>query len=219
MPKRGKLIVIEGTDGSGKATQTKLLAQRLEKDGFKVKTIDFPQYGKPSAKLVEDYLAGKFGPVEKVDPYEVSKFYAWDRKEASHVMKVWLEQGNIVIANRYQQSNKGHQASKIKDPQERKKFMEWIDDLEYNKYKIPRPDRVIFLHVPAEIAIDLITKRGERKDIHEENLPHLKDAEQTYMEIAEKEKWIVIGCTKNNQMMSREEIHDLVREKIKTFLE
>ncbi|PIN86852.1 thymidylate kinase [Candidatus Woesearchaeota archaeon CG10_big_fil_rev_8_21_14_0_10_44_13] len=221
MPKRGKsehkgkLIVIEGTDGSGKATQSKLLVEKLEKEGFKVKTIDFPQYGRPCAKKVEDYLAGKFGKVEDVSPYDAARFYAEDRVDAAPMMKRWLEEGDIIIANRYQQSNKGHQASKIKDPGERKRFMEWIDDLEYSQNMIPRPDAVIFLHVPAEIAQTLITKRGNRKDIHEADTSHLKDTEQAYMEIAKKERWIMIECVKEGRIMQIGDIQRIVWEKSK----
>lgn len=218
MPKRGKLIVIEGTDGSGKATQTKLLAERLVREGYSVKTINFPQYGKKSAKLVEDYLAGKFGRLDEVSPYDASKYYAEDRKEAAPQIKKWLEEGHIVIANRYQQSNKGHQASKIKDPAERKRFMGWIDDLEYNQNKIPEADKVIFLHVPVEMAQGLITTRGNRKDIHEANLEHLKNTKKTYMEITEKEGWLVIECVKKGSLMPKEEIHGILWGKIKGLL-
>lgn len=219
MAKRGKLMVIEGTDGSGKATQTRLLAEKLQKEGYSVKTINFPQYGKESARLIEQYLAGEFGPADTVDPHEVSKYFAWDRKEAAPTMNVWLDQGNIVVANRYQQSNKGHQAVSIKDPAEREKFMEWLDDLEFNQYKIPRPDKVVFLHVPAEIAQKLAKERGGRKDIHEESLEHLKEAERIYTELAKKEGWIVVECTKYKKLMSIEEIHGILWEKIKPFLE
>ena len=218
MPKRGakgKLIVIEGTDGSGKATQTRLLAEKLEKEGYDVKTIDFPQYGKESAKLVEDYLAGKFGPLDRVDPYEVAKYYAWDRKEAAPAIKKWLEDDNIVIANRYQQSNKGHQAGKIKSMKEREEFIRWLDDLEYNQYKIPKPDLIVFLHVTAETAQSLVTKRGNKKDIHEANLQHLKDTEQAYMEIAKKEGWTVIECVKDGELMPIGHVHQILWNKIK----
>lgn len=218
MPKRGKLVVIEGTDGSGKSTQSELLAERLKKEGYSVKAINFPQYGKRSARLVEDYLAGKFGRAEDVSPYDASKYYAEDRKEAAPQIKKWLEEGNIVIANRYQQSNKGHQASKIKDLAERKKFMEWIDNLEYNQNKIPKADKVIFLHVPAEMAQSLVTARGNKKDIHEASIEHLKSTEKVYMEIAEKEGWIIIECVKKGSLMPKEEIHDILWGKIKGLL-
>lgn len=221
MPKRGakgRLIVIEGTDGSGKATQTKLLAEKLGKEGYKVKTIDFPQYGKESAKLVEDYLAGKFGPVDKVDPYEVAKYYACDRKEAAPAIRRWIDDGNIVIANRYQQSNKGHQAGKIKSGKKREEFIRWLDDLEYNQYKIPKPDLIMFLHVPAEIAQSLVTKRGNKKDIHEADLQHLKDTEQAYMEIAKKEGWTIVECVKDREIMPIEDIQQIVWGRIKTAL-
>jgi len=218
MTKRGKLIVIEGTDGSGKTTQSKLLVEELEKQGHSVKTIDFPQYGKPSSKNVEDYLAGKLGTAEEVGPYNASKFFAEDRKEAGPKIEEWLEQGNIVIANRYQESNKGHQAGKIKDPEERNKFIKWVDDLEYNQNKIPRSDIVVFLHVPADIAQRLAIARGGRKDIHEEDIDHLKDAEKVYLEIAEKENWIMIECAKDDDIMPIEEIKEILWEKIKDLV-
>ncbi|MFO8016299.1 MAG: thymidylate kinase [Candidatus Woesearchaeota archaeon] len=220
---KGKLIVIEGTDGSGKATQSALLAERLKKEGYGVEMIDFPQYGKPSAKLVEDYLNGKLGELDKISPYEAAKFYALDRKEAAPRIREWLSEGKIVIANRYQQSNKGHQAGRIKSNKERKEFMEWIDSLEYTEFGIPRPDRVIFLHVPPHVSEELITGRGNKKDIHESDIQHMRDTERAYMEIARDEGWAVIECAEDDRkadsrIMPKEKIHEMVWEEVVRLL-
>jgi len=140
------------TDGSGKATQTNLLVDRLRQSGYQVEVADFPRYGKKSAALVEDYLNGKFGSPKEVGPYRASIFYAIDRYDASFEIKKWLEQGKIVICNRYVSANMGHQAGKIENKEERDKFLNWLEDLEFNIFNIPKPDVVIFLYVPPEIV-------------------------------------------------------------------
>ena len=127
----GKFIVIDGTDGSGKATQTELLAEKLRYAGFDVALADFPQYGKKSAGPVEEYLNGKYGPAHEVGPYRGSIFYALDRYDASFEIKEWLKQGKIVISNRYVTANMGHQGGKIKDLEEKRRFYEWLYELEY----------------------------------------------------------------------------------------
>ncbi|HDH07740.1 MAG TPA: thymidylate kinase, partial [Candidatus Moranbacteria bacterium] len=145
--KIGKFIVIDGTDGSGKATQTKLLVERLKNDGHDVEIADFPQYGKKSAGLIEKYLNGKYGSAEEVGPYRASIFYACDRYDASFKIRKAVEEGKIVISNRYVTANMGHQGGKIKDPEERKKYFNWLYNLEYETFSIPRPDLNIILHV------------------------------------------------------------------------
>jgi len=145
MPK-GKFIVIEGGDGSGKTTQFNLLKEKLSKDGYKLELADFPQYGKKSAGLVEEYLNGTYGTAKEVGPYRASIFYAADRYDASFEMKKWLAEDKTILANRYTTSNMLHQAGKIQDEAERDKFLEWLEDLEYNIFAIPRPDVVFFLH-------------------------------------------------------------------------
>lgn len=216
---KGKFIVIDGTDGSGKATQLGLLAEKLKTLGFAVEIADFPQYNTKSAGLVEEYLEGKYGSPEDVGPYRGSIFYACDRYDASFKIKKWLEEGKIVISNRYVTANMGHQGGKIKDDEERKKYFDWLYKLEYEIFSIPRPDLNIILHVPAEISQKLSQQRtkedwkGKTNDIHQEDLEHLKNAERVYLEIANSfPGFSLIACTNNGEMLSREEIRDKVFE-------
>lgn len=209
----GKFIVIDGTDGSGKTTQLSLLKLRLESEGYLVEIADFPQYNTKSAGLVEEYLSGKYGKADEIDSYKASIFYAVDRYDASFKIRNWLKQGKIVLANRYTSANMGHQGCKIKNPLERKVFFNWLYDLEYKIFEIPQPDLSIILHVESAIAQNLAKQRaredwnGKTTDIHEENLDHLKKAEQVYLEIAENfPDFKLINCTRNNQILDREEI-------------
>lgn len=215
-------IVIDGTDGSGKGTQTKLLINKLKDQGFDVEVADFPQYGEKSAAMVEDYLNGKFGTAKEVGPYKASIFYACDRYAASNKIKDWLKQGKIVICNRYTSSNMGHQAGKIQNPEEREKFLEWLEHLEFSIFQIPKPDLNILLYMPPEIGQQLVDKKGHRdyvggnkRDIHEDDLEHLKEAAEAYKYVADKYKWITINCAPDNKLMSIEEIHNILLNKIK----
>lgn len=221
--KRGKFIVIDGTDGSGKATQTELLVKRLKKEGRKVKKLDFPRYGKKSAALVEEYLNGNYETAQDVGPYRASIFYACDRYAASFQVKAWLSEGNIVVSNRYVTANMGHQGGKIKDKKKRKKYFEWLYDLEYNIFSIPKPDINLILHVDAAIAQKMVDSKGKRdyikngrRDIHENDLKHLRDAERVYLEIAQNfPGFQLIECTKDGSIISKKEISDLVWNKLK----
>lgn len=213
----GKFIVIDGTDGSGKTTQYELLINKLKESGFEVATADFPQYNTKSAGLVEEYLSGKYGSPEEVGPYRASIFYASDRYDASFKIKQWLAEGKIVVANRYVTANMGHQGAKIDDPLERNKFFDWLYKLEYELFGIPKPDLNIILHVPAIIAQELAKQRhredwkGKTKDIHEDDINHLKKAEQTYLDITSLfPDFRLIECTENSEIMTREKIHGLV---------
>ncbi len=224
--KKGKFIIIDGTDGSGKATQMKLLVKRLKKEGYKVAMTDFPQYGKKSAGLVEEYLNGKYGKAEEVGPYRASIFYACDRYNASFQIKKWLENDYIVISNRYVASNLGHQGGKIKDKKKRKKYFDWLYNLEYNIFKVPKPDLNIILHVDAKVAQKLVDRKGRRnyisgkkRDMHEKDLKHLRLAEKVFLEIAESfPDFALIECVDRKKIMSREEISNLIWNKVKTFL-
>ena len=133
----GKLIVMEGTDGTGKATQSKLLYERLLHAGYSAALIDFPQYNSKSAGLVEEYLEGKYGEANEVDPYIASMFYAIDRYDAAKKMKTWVDNGKIVIANRYLTSSMAHQGSKLRTKLDRRTFYDWLYNLEYRLFKIP----------------------------------------------------------------------------------
>jgi dTMP kinase len=248
---KGKLIVVEGTDGSGKTVQTNLLLEKLLKKGYQVQTTDFPQYGRSFfANLIEKYLKGEFGwPQElrdhlkayplttvknsasdndsteyiesrpnEVNPYLTSILYAGDRWEAKNQMRKWLEEGNIIISNRYVCSNMAHQGAKINGTTERKAFFEWIDELEYKVYSVPRPDLIIYLHVPIEISQELIKTRTKESeglksvaDLHEEDIGYMKRVQNTYCNLAASDNsWCTIECAKDNQIKSREEIAEEV---------
>jgi len=223
---QGKLFVIDGTDGSGKTTQQKMLLEKLKQEKIPHETIDFPQYNNKSAGLVEEYLSGKYGKADEVDPRIASIFYAADRYDASFKIKKWLADGKVVIANRYTASNMGHQGSKFSDPQKKQAFFKWLAELEFDLFKIPKPDLNIILHVESEIAQKLALNRaredwqGKQKDIHESDLNHLKKAEQTYLEIAKTfSGFSLIKCTVDNQILLPEKIHELVWQEIKKHLE
>jgi dTMP kinase len=221
---KGKFIVIEGTDGSGKGTQTTLFAQRLTSENISFEVTDFPQYGKPSAFFVEKYLQGGFGTIEEVGPYKASYFYALDRFDKSGEMKKWLAEGKHIISNRFTTSSMAHQTAKLDSIEEQDAFLNWLDTLEYGDLEIPRPDLVVFLYVPPEIGQKLVAQKAAREytqgkshDIHEASLDHLTKASETYKYIAEKFGWLRIDCVKGGELMSPEEIHELVFEATKKY--
>jgi len=215
---KGRFFVIDGTDGSGKATQTKLLISRMLRVSLPVQTITFPQYGHKSAGLVEEYLAGKFGTPEEVGSRRASIFYAVDRYASSGKISNWLEDGNHVIADRYVASNMGHQGSKERRSEERMAFYKWNDELEFGTFKIPRPDLNIILHVPAAVSMELIEKRGNAKDSHE-NLAHLTAAETTYLEMARIfPGFRLIECVEDGKLLSPEKVHEKVWEAVQSVL-
>ncbi|MCX6778636.1 MAG: thymidylate kinase, partial [Candidatus Magasanikbacteria bacterium] len=199
-------IMIDGIDGSGKSLQSEMLIERLKQENYPVEIISFPQYGKKSAGLVEEYLTGVYGTAEVVGPHRASIFYAIDRFAAA------LEEGKIVVANRYVASNMGHQGGKITNDEERQKFFEWNDHLEYNIFAIPRPDLNIILHVTPEISQELVKKKAEREylaggktDIHETDINHLRNAGKTYLEIARSfPNFALIDCVENEQILPPE---------------
>ncbi|MBM4054792.1 MAG: thymidylate kinase [Planctomycetes bacterium] len=224
---QGKLIVITGIDGSGKTVQTKLLYERLLKEGYPVVTIDFPQYGKTFfAGMVTKYLKGDFGAADSVSPYFASLLYAGDRFEEKNQIQTWLNDGKIIISNRYVCDNMAHQGGKINDPGEREKFFQWLDKLEHSVFGIPRSHLNILLYVPAEIAYRLVEKKGHReylagakKDIHEENIHHMKSAQNTFMEIAKgKKEWTTIDCTKDGSLLPEQAIADLIWQAVEDIL-
>lgn len=224
-PSKGIFIVIDGTDGSGKTTQLELLKARLEKAGHDVAVADFPQYNRKSAGLVEEYLSGKYGTAEEVGPYVGSIFYAVDRYDASFTIRQWLKEGKIVLSNRYVTANMGHQGGKIDNPLERKAYFNWLHKLEFELFNIPQPDLNIILHVPAETAQALARTRaredftGKTKDIHEDNLEHLKKAEDTYLEITKAyDNYSLISCSENGLIKERAEIHELVWQEVNDIL-
>lgn len=218
----GRFIVIDGTDGTGKATQTRILIDRLKKQGADVVVFDFPQYGKKSAGLVEEYLNGKYGTADEVGPYRASIFYAVDRFAASFEIKKALSEGKTVVSNRYASSNMGHQTGKIEEREKRDSFLSWVENLEFEIFRIPRPDQVILLHLPPEIGQKLVEQKrmreyiegGKTKDIHEADLVHLKHASDAYLYCAEKFGWAVVNCAPEGRLLGIEDISGLVWEKV-----
>ena len=222
---KGKFIVIEGTDGSGKATQTKYLADKLLSLGVSFELADFTQYGKPSGYFAEKYLRGEYGTAEEVGPYRGSLFYAVDRYDKSFEIRKWLREGKVVVSNRYVSASMGHQAGKIKNKSEREKFLNWLVELEYDIFGIPKPDLTILLYVPPEIGQKFVDQKGERaytkgkkRDIHEADLGHLQDAAEAYLAVAKKYKWEVIGGEKKDSVLSLEEVRVLIWERVAKLL-
>jgi len=200
-----------------------LLVRHLEDKGRSVKTIDFPRYyNNFFGKFVGECLAGRHGDFLKSDPYVASVLYAADRFESSPQITKWLNEGNIVIADRYVSSNQIHQGGKIKDQNERKKFLEWLETMEFQIFKIPKPDAIIYLDVPLEATQKLIGERTRRnqakkrylngaKDAHESSSLHLADAKASAMDLVGRyNNWIKIGCTRNGRLMSKKEIHNII---------
>lgn len=216
------LIVIEGLDGSGKATNAVRLEKRLRDDGKDVLKISFPDYLSDSSALVRMYLAGKFGPKPSdVNAYAASAFYAVDRYASFKT--VWgeaLQNGAWVIADRYTTSNAVHQASKL-DGDKRDRYLDWLYDFEFNKLGLPRPDLVIYLDVPPEISQRLIAGRygGDvsKKDIHEKDVSYLEKSRSAAIYAAERLGWTVVCPCKNGQMLPPEEAFELIYNRIREF--
>ncbi len=218
----GRLIVIEGVDASGKETQTKLLCEHLEKIGERVKRITFPDYESPSSALVKMYLGGEFGQnPSDVNPYAASLFYAVDRYASFE--KDWgslLKEGYTVVADRYVTSNVIYQTAKIDGEDEKREFLRWLEDIEYNKLGLPRPDKVLFLNMEPEAAARLMAERknkitdGSEKDIHEKNASYLRTAYDNACFAAHESNWLEIKCSVNGIPRSIEEIHKDITDKV-----
>jgi len=158
----GTFIALEGSDGSGKGTQFKLLAERLKAVGYDVETFDFPRYDQPSSHFVKQYLNGDYGPASDISPYSASLFYALDRFEAAPLIRKSLQAGKVVLSNRYVGSNMAHQGAKFTNEAEQRGFFIWADSLEYQLLGIPRPALNLFLRLPAEVSQKLIIQRAEQ---------------------------------------------------------
>lgn len=220
----GKLIVIEGTDGSGKSTQFKLLSERLEKNGTAFRHIVFPRYSEESSALIRMYLGGQFGSnPSDVNAYAASSFYAVDRY-ASYKMDwgQWYEEGGLVLSDRYTTSNAVHQASKEPE-QDRQAFWSWLYDFEYDRLGLPRPDLIIYLDVPTDFTEKLMRHResdtGTTADIHEKDLSYLATCRNTGRAAAEFYGWTVVNCVRDGKMRSIEDIHQEVLQKVLQCME
>lgn len=220
----GKLIVIEGTDGSGKSTQFTLLAQRLEREGKRFEKLVFPQYKEESSALIRMYLGGQFGDKPSdVNAYAASAFYAVDRYASyKKVWGQWYEKGGLILSDRYTTSNAVHQASK--EPVEKQReFLAWLYEFEYDKLGLPRPDLTIYLDVPTEYTQMLMRSReaatGTHADIHEKDLDYLTTCRKTGKAAAAFYGWTVIQCVKDGKMRSIEELHEEIYRHVAACLE
>jgi dTMP kinase len=224
----GRLIIIEsGSDASGKATQTKKLYEKLLKDGYNVKKVEYPNYSSESSALVKMYLRGDFGDKPSdVDPYVASTFFAADRYASFKTQwEDFYNEGGIILADRYTTSNMVHQASKM-DKEDRDKYLDWLFDFEFNMYKIPEPDCVIFLDVPVTFSKKLMENRKNKitgqskKDIHESDIKYLEKSYNNSLDIVDKYNWNKIKCVENNNLRSigsiHEEIYKLVTDTLKS---
>lgn len=206
----GMLIVLEGSDGSGKATQTTRLFERLRNLRVQVLRVSFPNYESESSALIKMYLRGDFGgSAEDVNPYAAATFYAVDRFASFQTWKDFYDAGGVILADRYTGSNMAHQSAKIRRKADREKFLNWLDDFEYKKLQLPRPDMTIFLDMPPTIAAMLRRQRG-REDIHESDAAYMIKSYNAYTEIAKKFKWKIVNCSAGNFAKSAIDIHDEV---------
>lgn len=220
---KGKLFIIEGLDGSGKETQTKRLYERLRQEGQTIKKVEYPNYKSDSSALVKMYLNGDFGKnADDVSAYISSTFYAVDRY-ASYKTE-WEDfylDGGIILADRFTSSNMIHQASKIDDKEERQRFLNWLDDLEFNIYGLPRPDKIIFINMPPKYSSMLMAERDNKitgkaqKDIHESNLKYLTKSYISAIEIAKAYGWPIIDCVEDGKLLTIDAIHHKIYEEIK----
>lgn len=216
------LIVIEGTDCSGKETQSNLLLERLKKEDEKIEKLFFPNYDSPTGKIVGGPYLGKqhicdgYFPegAASVDPKVASLYYAADRRYNSNKIKEFLANNINVVIDRYVESNMGHQGGKLKSQEERLAMYKWLETLEYGLLELPRPDLVIFLYMPYQYAVELKKNRLEL-DQHETSEEHLRNAENTYLELAELYNFSKVDCVKNNQLRTIEEIHEEVYSLVK----
>ena len=219
----GKLIVFEGTDGSGKATQTEMLYQHLLRDGLTLKRITFPNYASDSSALVKMYLAGAFGDKPgDVDAYAASVFFAVDRY-ASYKQDwgKFYEDGGLVLADRYTTSNAVHQASKL-DKEARREYLNWLYSLEYDKLGLPKPSLVFYLDIPTEMTEEMMRHREQatatQADIHEKDESYLRACRDNARDVAEFSAWQKIDCVRDGALRSAEDIHREVYARLKQIL-
>jgi thymidylate kinase len=213
---KGKLIVIEGTDCSGKETQSKLLIKKLRSEGIRIENFSYPNYQSPTGKIIGGSYLGKSDLGEclfeegapNVDPKVASLYYAADRRYNSHKIKFLLDNGVNVLLDRYVYSNMAHQGGKLKGAEEREDMYRFLETLEFCLLELPKPDIALFLHIPAELSFKLRENRQEKADEHEKDNDHLKNAEKTYLEICDRFNIKKMNCaTENNKdIRSIEEI-------------
>lgn len=221
---KGKIIVIEGSDCSGKETQSQLLFHRLVKEGKKVEKLSFPDYSSPTGKIVGGPYLGKdticdsfFEDTVNVDPKVASLYYAADRRYALNKINDLLAEGYYLILDRYVESNMAHQGGKIEDKEERLKLYNWFETLEYELLELPRPDITLFLHMPLKKILEL--KKGRiGSDNHENSIHFLKTSEDAYLELAELKKHHIIKCTEKDKLRDIMDIHEEIYKLVESDL-
>ena len=221
---KGKLIVIEGTDGTGKSTQFSLLTQRLENCGVAFRKLQFPQYHEPSSALIRMYLNGEFGEnADDVNAYASSTFFAVDRY-ASY-QKIWKNEyrgGGVILSDRYTTSNAVHQGSKLL-PEEREEYFRWLYDLEFSRMGLPKPDLVLCLDMPIELSEQLMRRREQttntKADIHEKDDAYLRRCRETAAQAARFYGWTRIACAKDGELRTVEDIHEEIYAHVRACLE
>lgn len=216
--KRGKFIVIDGNDGSGKATQTRLLSEYLDSQGVGNEKFDFPCYSQNFfGAFIGECLAGQHGDFVHMDPKIASTLYVFDRNESAPKIRKALEEGKVVLADRYTSSNQIHQGGKVEREDERKDFLLWLEKMEYEIVGIPKPDAIIYLDVPVEVSLELLTnKRAQKnamlggldKDTVEEDRQYLENSHETARWLAERQQnWHFVKCMGESGLRTREDIH------------
>ena len=222
---KGKLIVIDGTDGSGKATQVDFLINRLKNDGYEVRMVDFPEYYKNFfGAFVGHCLSEQYYNFINIHPKIASVLYAADRFESKEKIEVWIKKGYIVIANRYVSANQIHQGGKISNIKKRQDFLRWLDDMEYRVFGIPRPNLVLYLSVPIPFVKKLLKDRnknssraylGKKKDVHEKDINFMSNSYKSAMWLAKDQaNWCKIDCVVKNKLRTREDIHEEVYKNV-----
>ncbi|MCK5044024.1 thymidylate kinase [Candidatus Pacearchaeota archaeon] len=225
---KGKIIVLEGTDKSGKGTQTKLLIDRLREENIPCESMSFPNYDTASGRIIGQCLLGKerdewsgdsnwFGDPDKVNAKIASLYYAADRLKAKPEIEEIINSGINLILDRYVESNMGHQAGKIKNKKKKLEIIDYISNLEYNLNKLPKPDGIVFLHMPHKLAMKLGKKMEEKLDGHESNKGHLRRAEKTYQFLAQNYEWKTIECALGNSIDSIKSPND-IHEEVYTYI-
>ncbi len=217
----GKLIVIDGSDGSGKQTQARMLAKRLEAEGNRVHLLSFPCYESFFGRLVSNYLHGAYGSIRSVHPEFSSMLFALDRYGQKERIRGGLMEGGTVILDRYVESNLAYQCAKIHDPARKKAFEKWLLEMEYGQLALPKPDIIFFLYLPLKISQHLIEKReqkpypeGRKRDLHEADEQYLEQVRREYERLADEHRWVRIDCSGSGKILGREEIHSMILERL-----
>lgn len=220
--------MIDGADGAGKATQAKLLLSRLKKEGEKVQTLDFPQYEKNFfGALIGNALNGAYGDFIALDPHIASVLYAADRFESKKTIEKWLADGRTVVLDRFVSANQIHQGGKIADAKERKQFLEWLEQMEFGVFGLPKPDVILYLDVPIEVSEKLLEEKTSfskkkyskgRKDLAESNAKHQRDARVSALKMIQKNNhWVKISCVERGVLLSREVIAERIWQRVQTL--